>query len=194
MERIIIMKRIYMIDSENVGTNFIKGIENLTRDDKVIYFKGNTVPRNEIEILRLLSESDAGLEIIERHEELSKNALDFQLCTYAGYIIGSLGLGDELYIVTNDKGYEASISFLKKLCEDKVTIKRVSDLTKMQNEENERNELNAILCDFTKYVRKTAADAVKKSATKQQLHDYLQKNLNKDDCDRVYQLIKKKVA
>ena len=187
------MKKIFMIDSENVGTGFTEGVKNLTKEDRIIYFKGNTVPRDEIETLRMLSETDAGLEIIERHTELTKNALDFQLCTYAGFLIKDMTIGTELYIVTNDKGYEASISFLKML-NDKVTVKRVSDLTMKKNEEHKRCELNVILCDFNKYVRKTAADAVIRSANKQQLHDYLQQNLNKTDCDKVYQLIKEKVA
>ena len=188
------MKRIFMIDSENVGTNFIEGAKSLTKDDKIIYFKGNTIPRDENEILRYLSESKAELEIIERHEELTKNALDFQLCTYAGFLIDKMATGSELYIVTNDKGYEASITFLKRLSENKISIRRISDLTLSTKEENERSELNAILCDFNKFVRKTAAEAINKSTNKQQLHDYLQKNLNKTDCDKVYYLIKQKIA
>jgi len=103
MERIFKMA-VYLIDFENVTSAGISGVQKLTKEDKVyIFYTANAANMSFAAHLNLLS---SPAEIIYYNVSSGgKNALDFQLSSFLGYLI-SQGKEKQFYIISNDRGYE----------------------------------------------------------------------------------------
>lgn len=123
------MKRYFLVDMENVQFHGLVGIKTLTKDDTVILFftdncKGDWTNvdkyKNESECTILTMNVDCG----------AKNALDFQLVSYLGLLIGENKKDKiEYYIVSKDKGYKSSINLLSN-CSN-CTVGLVKDIQHM---------------------------------------------------------------
>lgn len=96
-------KNFYLVDYENVHKAGLSGIEELKTTDTVIIFYSANADSLSFELHHFLGEAKANIKYIKVDTD-GKNALDFQLSSYIGYLIGR----DEhcrCYIVSNDKGY-----------------------------------------------------------------------------------------
>ncbi|MBR0485265.1 MAG: hypothetical protein IJJ69_10885 [Oscillospiraceae bacterium] len=96
-------KNYYLVDYENVHKAGLNGIEELKSTDTVIIFYSANADSLSFELHHYLGEAKAKVDYIKVDTE-GKNALDFQLSSYIGYLIGR----DEhckCFIVSNDKGY-----------------------------------------------------------------------------------------
>ncbi|HAJ98353.1 MAG TPA: hypothetical protein DCO72_11540 [Ruminococcus sp.] len=96
-------KRYFLIDYENVHMAGLAGVEELTKNDKVFIFYSQNADSLNFEVMKLISTTKARVEYIKVDTQ-GKNALDFQLSSYIGYLLGQ-DEGCECYIVSNDKGY-----------------------------------------------------------------------------------------
>lgn len=99
---------IFLIDYENVRTSAFNGLENLTENDRVIVFYTSNSDNLTFSLMQRLSESRACIE----YKKVScggKNSLDFQLCSYLGYLIGTCS-DTKFHIVSKDKGFFSMIS------------------------------------------------------------------------------------
>ena len=104
---------IFLIDYEN-STN-LKGIGNLSSDDKVIIFYSNKANTLTFDLHQEIMISKATIEY-KKVAVGSPNALDFQLCSYLGYLIKENENTEINYyiIITKDKGYSSKmVSFWK---------------------------------------------------------------------------------
>lgn len=100
---------VYLIDFENVTSSGISGVQNLTKDDRVyIFYTANASCISFSAHLNLLS-SPAEISYYNVSNG-GKNALDFQLASFLGYLI-SQGKEKQFFIISNDKGYEHVKSF-----------------------------------------------------------------------------------
>ena len=95
--------RYFLIDYENVHKAGLNGIEELSKSDTVFIFYSANADSLSFEAMRLLSASKAQIEYIKVGTQ-GRNALDFQLSSYIGYLLGRHE-GARCYIVSNDKGY-----------------------------------------------------------------------------------------
>ena len=95
--------RFFLIDYENVNKAGLDGIDELSKNDTVIIFYSANADSLSFEAMRLLSASRANIEYI-KVDTIGRNALDFQLSSYVGYLIGRYP-DAKLYIVSCDKGY-----------------------------------------------------------------------------------------
>lgn len=95
---------VYLIDFENVTSAGISGVQKLTKDDKVyIFYTANAANMSFAAHLNLLS---SPAEIIYYNVSSGgKNALDFQLSSFLGYLI-SQGREKQFFIISGDRGYE----------------------------------------------------------------------------------------
>ena len=95
---------VYLVDFENVTSAGISGVQKLTKEDKVyIFYTANAANMSFAAHLNLLS---SPAEIIYYNVSSGgKNALDFQLSSFLGYLI-SQGQDKQFYIISNDRGYE----------------------------------------------------------------------------------------
>lgn len=114
------MKRIFFVDSENVGDNWISLLTASASEDEILVFYTLKSPHMNYKNLIALKQSEKEVTFIECHE--GNNALDFQLSTYLGYRIHDIG-DDEFIIVTNDMGYDAVVKYWK---EKNYKVKRIS--------------------------------------------------------------------
>lgn len=91
--------RVYVIDCENVGYSFFT-----SPDDLVYYFTNNSVK----ELPFTCRENEIHMSIDHTG---CKDALDFVIDTFLGYLVRNYGKTTEYFIISNDKGYENISSF-----------------------------------------------------------------------------------
>lgn len=99
---------IYLVDYENVNADGFRGVEKLGKDDSVYVFYTTNAGNLSFEIHKKLVESQAEIKYFSVSS--GKNALDFQLTMFAGYLLGK-GTTQNIYIISNDKGFDADTSF-----------------------------------------------------------------------------------
>lgn len=99
---------IYLVDYENVNADGFRGVEKLGEGDTVYVFYTTNAGSLSFEVHKKLVESRA--EINYFSVSAGKNALDFQLTMFAGYLLGK-GTSQNIYIISNDKGFDADTAF-----------------------------------------------------------------------------------
>lgn len=113
--------RLFLIDYENVNSAGLHGIGQIDRHDRVILFYSHEADTLSFEIM---DEMMAANMLPERVclEHTGKNALDFQLVTFLGYLVAK-DKADEYYIISRDAGYQAAILFCREYLGVKVQLK-----------------------------------------------------------------------
>ncbi|MCM1329649.1 MAG: PIN domain-containing protein [Ruminococcus sp.] len=100
---------VYLVDFENVTSAGISGIQRLTEEDKVYIFY--TVNASNMSFAAHMNLLSSPAEVIYYNVTSGgKNALDFQLASFLGYLICK-GEDKDFYIISNDKGYDHVKSF-----------------------------------------------------------------------------------
>lgn len=103
---------LYLIDFENVRSDGMAGIENLQEQDQVFIFYSEHAGSLTFDMHQRLMQSKAKIYYVEI-ETGSKNALDFQLVSYLGYMLREQP--DIAYrIVSRDRGFEVVAQFWRK--------------------------------------------------------------------------------
>ncbi len=118
-------KKYYLIDYENVHKTGFNGLLNLTESDNVIIFYSGNADKITFNLHKEIVDSKADITYFEVRAG-GKNALDFQLSTYLGYILGNKKKA-KCYIVSNDKGFEFVRDFWKK---QGIKIEIISNIEK----------------------------------------------------------------
>ena len=114
----------YLIDYENKKT--LQGISTLTESDHVIFFYSNNSNTLNFSLHREIVNSPASFDYYEVAVG-GKNALDFQLSSYIGYLISERP-DESFFIVSSDKGFDDVIDFWKKVGEAPAKIERVNNI------------------------------------------------------------------
>ncbi len=116
---------IYLIDYENVNADGFKGIEQLEESDSVYVFYTTNAGSISFEVHKMLVETKAEMKYFSVSK--GKNALDFQLTLFAGYLLGK-GISQNIYIISNDKGFDSNVSFYDSylIAEDVDVIRHTS--------------------------------------------------------------------
>ena len=78
---------IYLVDYENVSYHGLEGMDLLDKKDIVYIFYSKNDKSINIDYLHLLENAKCKYQFIEI-KDLGSNALDFQMCTMIGFIIG----------------------------------------------------------------------------------------------------------
>lgn len=96
--------KIYLVDFENVKSKGLTGIDSLDENDKVIIFYSENSDTISFEMHQKVLLSRAQIQYLKVNVG-GKNALDFQLATLLGYLVGR----DEyshIFVISNDKGFD----------------------------------------------------------------------------------------
>lgn len=106
----------YLVDYENVNSQGLEGISSLTNNDTVIIFYSENADTMTFGLHLKLNETAAAVQY-QCVDVGQKNALDFQLSSYLGFLIcDNLNRGDcKYYIVTNDHGFSCLSNYWKKI-------------------------------------------------------------------------------
>lgn len=105
----------YLIDFENVKSRGMEGVELLTEEDTVCIFYSDNADSMTFDLHRKLNETKANI-IYHKVAVGTKNALDFQLATYLGYLICEQqreGIHSNYFIVTKDNGFTSLMVYWK---------------------------------------------------------------------------------
>ena len=105
----------YLIDFENVKSRGMEGVELLTEEDTVCIFYSDNADSMTFDLHRKLNETKANV-IYHKVAVGTKNALDFQLATYLGYLICEQqreGIHPNYFIVTKDNGFTSLMVYWK---------------------------------------------------------------------------------
>lgn len=95
---------VYLVDFENVSSAGISGIQKLTKEDKVYIFY--TVNASNMSFAAHLNLLSSPAEVVYYNVASGgKNALDFQLASFLGYLICQ-GQEKKFCIISNDRGFE----------------------------------------------------------------------------------------
>lgn len=113
--------RLFLIDYENVNSAGLDGISMLTAKDRVILFYSASANTISFDIYDELIASRVHFERLNLNSS-GKNALDFQLVTYLGYLIAKEE-ADEYFIISRDTGYSAAMDFCTQQFGVKVQMK-----------------------------------------------------------------------
>lgn len=132
--------RYYLVDYENVNATGLDGLNKLTENDKVCIFyteKANTLTFG---LHRRLNETKAEV-MYQKVEAGTKNALDFQLASFLGYLIKEYEMNFDkkdirFYIVSKDNGYSTLVNYWQK---KNIDIAMAINLVG-KSEEHETNE------------------------------------------------------
>ena len=113
----------YLIDYENVRAEGIKDLTRVSKKDTIILFYSDNCKNISLDVMDIIIKLKAHY-ISFKAKVGTKNALDFQLSSYLGYLIGQ-GKSQEskYYIVSNDKGYDCLCDYWKELG---VTVERIT--------------------------------------------------------------------
>ena len=105
----------YLIDFENVKSRGMEGVELLTEEDTVCIFYSDNADSMTFDLHRKLNETKADI-IYHKVAVGTKNALDFQLATYLGYLVCEQqreGIHPNYFIVTKDNGFTSLMVYWK---------------------------------------------------------------------------------
>ncbi|MGN0596209.1 MAG: PIN domain-containing protein [Ruminiclostridium sp.] len=99
----------YFIDYENIGANGFNGIDILDENDTVILFYSENNCRLPFSLHKKIGESKASFQYYDIRTG-ARNAADFQLVTYLGFIIAT-NPNSEYTIISKDDGFNAVVRF-----------------------------------------------------------------------------------
>ena len=103
----------YLVDVENVYLRNPQKIKGVKEGDQFVFFYTEEC-KNKLLKEALDNAVKANLELSCYHVQTgTKNALDFQLSAYLGYLIREAGSVVKYNIVSNDKGYDCLCTFWK---------------------------------------------------------------------------------
>lgn len=127
------MAKIYFVDSENVGDNWISLLDTVTSEDEILVFYTANSPHMNYKNIIHLKESTSKVEFIECCE--GNNALDFQLCTYLGSLVPTIA-DKEFIIVSNDTGFDAVVKFWQE--REKSVTRKKSNKTSQKSKQTSK--------------------------------------------------------
>ena len=102
----------FLVDYENVSSDELKQIKAVKKNDEVILFFSNSCKNISLESLNCLSKHGVNFTS-QKITNGTKNALDFQLASHLGFLVGTCPADDVFYIVSKDKGYDCLITYWK---------------------------------------------------------------------------------
>lgn len=199
-------KKYYLIDYENVHKTGFNGLINLNSADNVIIFYSGNADKITFNLHQQIIDSKADITYFEVKAG-GKNALDFQLSTYLGYLIGNSKKA-KYYIVSNDKGFEYVRDFWKK---NGCKIEIISNIEQETSAEaspptdkkakSPEDELKKVLKDmklsqenikfvvdtFNKHMKHSSVEL---STRKQKINIDLCKKFGNDETKRIYKNLK----
>lgn len=122
----MIIIRHFLVDSENVNDNWLMLFDMADENDEIVVFYTKKSPHmSYMSVIRLIENNKINIRFEECYE--GTNALDFQLVSYMGYLMGGGGAcsenecdaasaetgAEEYIIMSNDTGYDPAVRFWK---------------------------------------------------------------------------------
>jgi hypothetical protein len=175
----------YLIDYENTGENGLDGLTELGNSDQVVIFYSENADKMSFDLHRKLQECHAAIEF-RKIATGKKNALDFQLAAYLGYLMAREENG-RFCIVSKDLGYEVLLDFWKD--RNIKLIDTISSETGRAAEERSEMEENLLrLVGETDF--QMVMSCIRNGKSKQTINNLLVKQYGSGKAGELYKKIK----
>ena len=137
------MRDIYLIDFENVASDGLSGITNLSPEDQVVIFYSTNSNRLTMKMHILIGKSNCSFVYFETAVG-GRNALDHQISTWLGYLIGTGAAERNYYIVSRDTGYKYITSFWSERDQkpNVICVDSIRSAARMEQRRQEREAEN----------------------------------------------------
>lgn len=158
----------YFLDYENVHADGFKGAGSLKENDVVCVMYTDQSRNVTFDIIEEINSRGARIESY-RAGTGSKNALDFQLSSYLGYVIGKNEKKQyQYFIISEDTGYDRVVEFWKGRG---ISIKRMANLSGGQGNKQQSQPGKAAQQQTRRTRRSRVAE--ENWATEEELRRYL---------------------
>ena len=137
----------YLVDYENIHNDLDNLISNASKGDSIILFYSDTCKNISLDVISNFIMRNLKIDCFKVIIG-TKNALDFQLASYLGYLVGENKKAANYYIVSNDKGYDCLCEYwdslgvsVGRICAQKPIVKPVpkQNSPKSKTEDNKTN-------------------------------------------------------
>jgi hypothetical protein len=176
----------YLVDFENVQGSGLEGLQSLGSDDVVYIFYSANADKITFDLHRQLNETQAKVQYV-LVKVGHKNALDFQLATYLGYLVANHA-DERFFLVTHDGGFDAIATFWK---DNGVRVELADNLTG-RSKTAARKELTGKVRDLIGHADEvdTVVSYILKYKTKTGLNNALVKKYDSQRAGEIYKAIK----
>ncbi len=174
----------YLVDYENIRIEGVNVLSDVKEKDAIILFYSEHSKNISLDVINSILQSKLKYSSYKAKVG-TKNALDFQLASYLGYLIGRRkSINSKYYIVSNDKGYDCLCEYWKDFGKD---VQRIS--IKGENAEPKQ-------ADENKAPKAQTQKKVKESdiATINEIKKYLTNDDKPQEVLKVFNQYKTKVA
>lgn len=183
--------KMYFIDYENVSGKALEPMLDISHGDIVFIFYTNACRNIPDSTIKLIGDKGGFIKAFKVKNGL-RNALDFQLSSYIGYIISKNFFANyELIIVSSDKGYDAVCDFWKTR---DITIQRIdnyADDPYIERDIVSETELLDYLDEKELFYKDEILDILNTAGNTQKLYAKLGKLIrNANSAGKVYRKIK----
>lgn len=181
---------IYLIDFENVHSDGLKGIEQLAENDVCYVFYSEHAGVLTFNIHKKIIESRAKIYYVEAQVGM-KNALDFQLVSYLGYMIRE-NQEASYCVISNDRAFALVADFWKKKGVDVASAVSLAAAVRLKENEKTASQLASLIPD--KQEREFVAKCIEELSTKQGINNRIAKKYGTTRAGEIYKLIKPLIA
>lgn len=181
---------VYLIDFENVRSDGLIGIEELGNDNEIFIFYSEHADSLTFELHRRIVKSDAKVYYVEA-ETGTKNALDFQLVSYLGYMLREKP-DIPYYIISKDKGFEVVSRFWQGLGVSVDIAAGISLIDKKQQNDETDEDVSAFIQEAfdNNDEREFIEKCIRELTTKSGINNRLAKKYGTTRAGEIYKVIK----
>lgn len=177
---------IYLIDFENVHSDGLKGIEKLERSDECYIFYSEHAGVLTFNMHKKITESRAKIYYVEAQVGM-KNALDFQLVSYLGYMLRENP--EATYcLVSNDKAFELVSKFWQAKGVNVTSAVSLDGAADASHYSKVSAELEKLLADRSE--REFVEKCINELSTKSGINNRIVKKYGTTRAGEIYKLIK----
>ena len=181
---------IYLIDFENVHSDGLKGIEQLAENDICYVLYSEHAGVLTFNIHKKIIDSKAKIYYVEAQVGM-KNALDFQLVSYLGYMIRE-NQEASYCVISNDRAFALVADFWKNKGVDVASAVSLAAAVRLKENEKIASRLASLLSD--KKEREFVAKCIEELSTKQGINNRIAKKYGTTRAGEIYKLIKPLIA
>lgn len=121
VERLVEKMNYYLVDYENVRVDGLKELIGVKAGDAIILFYSDQCKNITLDVMDSMVKLNIQFSCFKVKTGI-KNALDFQLASHLGYLVGKAEEVAKYYIVSNDKGFDCLCEYWEKL---NVSVERI---------------------------------------------------------------------
>jgi hypothetical protein len=166
----------YLVDYENVRADGIKNLKGVNKGDSITVFYSDACKNITLDVIDGILQ--AGLQYSGcKVKAGTKNALDFQLCTHLGFLIGRKSSNSRYFILSKDKGYDCVCGYWNDLG---ISVKRISSFSEVSSAKDPSQTGN---------IKKTAD-----MASLEEIENLLSKGENPAEVLKIFNQYKTRVA